>query len=69
MGPCPPCHFNAGSLPVAAFDLARATGVKPQEVTRILELHHATKIDTLADAFDALGYRLDLKVSKAKAAA
>ncbi|MGO4396344.1 hypothetical protein AB4Z46_33860 [Variovorax sp. M-6] len=49
--------------------MARATGVKPQEVTRILELHHATKIDTLADAFDALGYRLDLKVSKAKAAA
>lgn len=50
-------------------DLARAMGVKPQEVTRILDLHHATKIDTLADAFGALGYRLELKVSKAKAAA
>ncbi|WP_315970459.1 type II toxin-antitoxin system HicB family antitoxin [Variovorax sp. PAMC26660] len=47
------------------IDIARSMGIKPQEVTRILDLHHATKIDTMAQAFSALGYRLELKVSKA----
>lgn len=46
-------------------DLARAMGLKPQEVTRILDLHHTTKIDTLADAFSALGLELDFRVKKA----
>ncbi|WP_342669164.1 type II toxin-antitoxin system HicB family antitoxin [Curvibacter gracilis] len=39
-------------------DLARAMGIKPQEVHRILDLHHATQIDTLAVAFRALGCEL-----------
>lgn len=39
-------------------DLARAMGIKPQEVHRILDLHHATKIDTLAAALRALGCEL-----------
>lgn len=43
-------------------DLARAMHVKPQEVTRIMNLHHATKIDTLASAFAALGRRLQVQV-------
>jgi len=46
-------------------DLARAMGVKPQEVTRLLDLHHATKIDTLAAAFQALGHELELVVRPA----
>jgi antitoxin HicB len=46
-------------------DLAKGMGVRPQEVTRILDLHHATKIDTLADAFRALGLELDVRVKKA----
>jgi antitoxin HicB len=45
-------------------DLARAMGIKPQEITRILDLHHATKIDTLAQAFSALGYELALSVNR-----
>ena len=49
-------------------DLARSMGVKPQEVTRILDLQHTTKIDTLAQAFEALGYELDLSVREAVAA-
>jgi len=44
-------------------DLAKSMGIKPQEVTRLLDLHHATKIDTLAAAFNALGYELELAVS------
>lgn len=45
-------------------DLARRMGIKAQEVTRILDLHHTTKIDTLAEAFAALGYELDLSVNQ-----
>jgi len=44
-------------------DLARAMGVKPQEVTRITDLHHATKIDTLEQAFRAMGLRLEFQIS------
>lgn len=43
-------------------DLAKSMGVKPQEVTRILDLHHTTKIDTLADAFRALGHDLEVTI-------
>lgn len=44
-------------------DLARRLGTSPQSVQRILKLHHTTKIDTVAQAFRALGKRLDLHVS------
>ncbi len=44
-------------------DLAQAMQIKPQEVTRILDLHHATKIDTIERAFAALGRQLELRVS------
>jgi antitoxin HicB len=43
-------------------DLARAMNVKPQEVTRLLDLHHTTKIDALADAFRAIGFDLELSI-------
>jgi antitoxin HicB len=43
-------------------DLARLLGVKPQEVTRLTDLNHNTKIDTLAQALDALGYELIIRV-------
>ena len=44
-------------------DLARAMNVKPQEVTRLLDLHHTTKIDALADAFRAMGFDLEVRIS------
>jgi antitoxin HicB len=50
---------------VRPADLARAMNAKPQEVNRLLNLHHATKIDTIAAAFEALGRRLDFRVLKA----
>lgn len=43
-------------------DLARAMHVKPQEVTRLIDLRHATKIDTVAAAFKALGRSLEVVV-------
>jgi antitoxin HicB len=45
---------------VRAADLARLMELKPQEVNRIIDLNHATKVDTLAAAFKALGRELDL---------
>lgn len=47
---------------VRPADLARLMDIKPQEVNRIVNLEHATKIDTLAAAFKALGRELDLEV-------
>lgn len=44
-------------------DLAKMMNVRPQEVTRIMDLQHATKIDTLAQAFSAIGKRLELQVA------
>nr|WP_154325059.1 type II toxin-antitoxin system HicB family antitoxin [Pantoea sp. 201603H] len=48
---------NAG---ITNAELARLTGTRPQEVTRILDLHHSTKIDTIQTALKALGKRLEL---------
>ncbi|MFK3741422.1 type II toxin-antitoxin system HicB family antitoxin [Massilia sp. TN1-12] len=48
---------------IRPVDLARLMGIKPQEVNRIVDLEHATKIDTLAAAFKAVGRELDLSVS------
>ena len=41
-------------------DLARRMNVRPQEVNRLTDLHHPTKIDTIAQALQALGKRLKL---------
>lgn len=43
--------------------LARRMGVKPQEVSRIIDLHHTTKIDTIASALSSMGRRLELRLS------
>lgn len=50
---------------VTAAELARRMGVRPQEVNRIIDLHHATKIDTLAEALAALGVELALQAGVA----
>lgn len=43
-------------------ELAARMGVKKQEVTRIFDLKHATKIDTVQKALSALGKTLELTV-------
>jgi len=43
--------------------LAKKLDASPQTVTRIVDLHHATKIDTLADAFKAMGKTLNFSVA------
>ena len=44
-------------------ELARRMGTRKQEVQRIINLHHNTKIDTLNSAMMAMGKRLSLSVS------
>lgn len=44
------------------IDLAKAMGMKPQEINRIINVKHATKIDTIAAAFRAMGKSLELRV-------
>ncbi len=45
---------------VRPADLARLMAIKPQEVNRIIDLSHNTKIDTVADAMAALGCELNV---------
>ena len=44
-------------------DLARRMNVRPQEVNRLTDLRHPTKIDTVAQALKVLGKRLELSVA------
>lgn len=44
-------------------ELARRLKTRPQEVQRIIDLTHSTKIDTIAQALHQLGKRLDVVVS------
>lgn len=44
-------------------DLAKKLGISRQEVNRITDLHHTTKIDTIARALYALNRQLNISVS------
>lgn len=45
---------------VSQAELAKRMGIIPQQVTRIVDLSHTTKIDTLANAFAKLGKQLQV---------
>ncbi|WP_455853141.1 type II toxin-antitoxin system HicB family antitoxin [Pantoea endophytica] len=45
---------------VSNAELARMVGTRPQEITRVFDLNHATKIDTIQKALSALGKRLEI---------
>ena len=45
------------------IDVARKMGTRPQDVNRILDLHYATKIDTVAAALKAVGKELNLSIA------
>lgn len=48
---------------VSASELARRLGTRPQDVQRLTNLDHATKIDTIEKALGALGKRLEIAVA------
>lgn len=45
-------------------DIARTMGSKAQEMTRVFDLGHSTKIDTVVEAMAAMGYELDFRVRR-----
>ncbi|NEG91069.1 type II toxin-antitoxin system HicB family antitoxin [Leclercia adecarboxylata] len=46
---------------ISQTDLAARMNVKKQEVTRLFDLRHSTKIDTIQKAINSLGHRMELK--------
>jgi len=46
-------------------ELARRMGTRKQEITRIMDLGHTTKIDTIAAALQSLDRELELSISPA----
>lgn len=48
---------------ITNIELAKWINAKPQEVQRIVNLNHPTKIDTISKALSALGKHLELKVA------
>ena len=44
-------------------ELARRLQVKPQEVTRLLDLRHKSKIDGIAEALKALGKTMEIRAA------
>lgn len=48
---------------VTPTELARRMDVRPQEVTRIMDLSHATKIDTIEKALAVLDQQLQISVA------
>lgn len=46
---------------VSNSELAKRMGLKRQEITRLFDLNHATKIDTIQKALECLGKRLELR--------
>lgn len=47
---------------IRPVDLAEKMGIKPQEVNRIIDTGHTTKIDTIAKALSVLGKNLQLSI-------
>ena len=41
--------------PYTASDLAKRMGITRQEMDRLLDMHHSSKIDTVGQAFEAMG--------------
>lgn len=50
---------------VSQVELAKRMGITPQQVTRIVNLEHTTKIDTVERAFKALGKELNIGLATA----
>lgn len=51
------------ALGMSQAELARRMGTKPQEVTRVLDLRHNTKIDTINQALSVMGRELELSLA------
>ncbi|KGH16362.1 type II toxin-antitoxin system HicB family antitoxin [Comamonas thiooxydans] len=52
------------SCGMRSADIARAMGIKAQELTRIFDLQHPTKIDTIELALRAMGFDFSVEVEE-----
>jgi antitoxin HicB len=43
-------------------ELARRLGTRPQDVNRLTNLRHTTRIDSIAAALQAMGKQMDIRV-------
>jgi antitoxin HicB len=48
---------------VRPAELARRLRITPQEVTRLIDLRHTTKIDSIASALKALGKTMEIRAA------
>lgn len=48
---------------VRPIELARRLKTTPQEITRLTNLHHTSKIDRIAEAMNALGKTLEIRAA------
>ena len=48
---------------VTPSELARRMKTIPQEINRLIDLHHTSKIDRVSQALHALGRRLELQIA------
>ena len=48
---------------VRPADLAKKMNTRPQDINRLIDLKHTTKIDAIAAAVNALGKNLELRIS------
>jgi antitoxin HicB len=48
---------------VRPIELARRLKTTPQEITRLTNLHHTSKIDRIAEAMSALGKTLEIRAA------
>ncbi|MDX8399944.1 MAG: type II toxin-antitoxin system HicB family antitoxin [Gallionellaceae bacterium] len=46
---------------ITPSELARRLNTRPQDVNRVINLRHSTKIDTLGEAMRAMGKRLEVR--------
>jgi antitoxin HicB len=48
---------------VSPSELARRMHTRPQEINRVIDLNHSTKIDTIDHAFKVLGKEIELSIA------
>ncbi|KFK91798.1 MULTISPECIES: type II toxin-antitoxin system HicB family antitoxin [unclassified Serratia (in: enterobacteria)] len=56
-----PLSIEAIESRMSQTELAEKMNVKKQEVTRLFDLKHSTKIDTIQKAVNSLGHRMEFK--------
>jgi antitoxin HicB len=60
-------YWTLSRATVTRAELARRLGWHREQVDRLFRIGHASRLDQLEAAFDALGHKIDLKIVAAAA--